>query len=98
MIDKQCRKCGEVKSIDQFYAEIRTRKDKVITTHKAKCITCENEVRTANRKRRQYATDKKPKKATKDDMKWAFSRVLEGVYYNRPNRKAKEEGLFKLIL
>jgi hypothetical protein len=100
MIDKQCRKCGEVKSIDEFYAEVRSRKDKDTGSHipyvfhKPKCITCENETRTEARKRRDYAKDNKPKKASKDDMKWAFSRVLEGVFYNRPNRKAKEEETF----
>jgi RNase P subunit RPR2 len=94
MIDKQCRKCKEVKLIDQFYSEVRTRKNGAyFVFHKSKCIPCENEHRTEARKRRPYVKDNKPKKPVRlaNDMNWAFSRVLEGVFYNRPNRKIKEE-------
>jgi hypothetical protein len=95
MKHKQCRRCGESKPLNEFHREVRTGR-KVTgsksSLYKSKCIPCENEVRLMNRKK--YVKDNKPKKSSKDDMKWAFSRVLEGVFYNRPNRKAKEEETF----
>jgi NAD-dependent dihydropyrimidine dehydrogenase PreA subunit len=96
MIEKACRRCAEVLPMTEFYGEHKTvrcnKTGKKITklVYKHKCKSCESEM---NAKRKKYTKDNRPKKPVRlaNDMKWAFSRVLEGVFYNRPNRKIKEE-------
>ena len=86
MTDKACRRCAIVKPLTEFYGDFKPVKcnktGKIIRkmVYKHHCKSCEAHAR---KERGKYTKHNKPKKSSHEDMAWAFSDTLEGVFYNR---------------